>query len=117
LANITGQSVETVSDQLTAVWNNFYDGTKSLEYYADVLTALGAATASSSDEISEGLEKFAAIANTVGLSYEYATAALATVTATTRQSADVVGTAFKTLFARIQDLELGKTLEDGVTLG
>jgi TP901 family phage tail tape measure protein len=88
-----------------------------LEYYADVLTALGAATASSSDEISEGLEKFAAVANTVGLSYEYATAALATVTATTRQSADVVGTAFKTLFARIQDLDLGATLEDGVTLG
>jgi TP901 family phage tail tape measure protein len=78
---------------------------------------LGAATASSSDEISQGLEKFAAVANTVGLSYEYATAALATVTATTRQSADVVGTAFKTLFARIQDLDLGKDLDDGVTLG
>lgn len=117
LANVTGQAVETVSDQLTAVWNNFYDGTQSLEYYADVLTALGAATASSSEEISEGLEKFAAIANTVGLSYEYATSALATVTSTTRQSADVVGTAFKTLFARMQDLELGKSLEDGVTLG
>jgi TP901 family phage tail tape measure protein len=29
----------------------------------------------------------------------------------------VVGTAFKTLFARIQDLELGKTLDDGTTLG
>jgi TP901 family phage tail tape measure protein len=42
---------------------------------------------------------------------------LATVTATTRQSADVVGTAFKTLFARIQDLDLGKTLDDGTTLG
>jgi TP901 family phage tail tape measure protein len=51
------------------------------------------------------------------LSYEYATAALATVTAETRQSADVVGTAFKTLFARIQDLELGETLDDGTTLG
>jgi TP901 family phage tail tape measure protein len=63
------------------------------------------------------LEKFASVADTVGLSYEYATAALATVTATTRQSADVVGTAFKTLFARIQDLELGKTLDDGTTLG
>jgi hypothetical protein len=37
---------------MTAVWNNFYDGSKSLEHYADVLTALGAATASSSDEIS-----------------------------------------------------------------
>jgi TP901 family phage tail tape measure protein len=81
------------------------------------MTALGAATASSTTEIAEGLEKFASVSKTVGLSYEYATAALATVTAKTRQSADVVGTAFKTLFARIQDLELGNTLEDGTTMG
>lgn len=117
MANAAGESAEKISDQLTAVWNNFYDGSQSLEYYADVMTALGAATASSTDEISAGLEKFAAVSNAVGLSYEYATSALATVTATTRQSADVVGTAFKTLFARIQDLELGKTLDDGTTLG
>ena len=117
MANVTRQSVEEVSNQLTAIWNNFYDGTTALEHYADVLTALGAATASSSEEISTGLEKFAAVAETVGLSYEYAATALATVTAETRQSAEVVGTAFRTLFARIQDLELGNTLEDGVTLG
>ena len=117
MANVTGQSVEQVSEQLTAVWNNFDDGTKPLERYVDVMVALGAATASSSEEISEGLNKFAAVAETVGLSYEYAASALATVTATTRQSADVVGTAFKTLFARIQDLELGETLDDGTTLG
>ena len=117
MANAAGVSAEKVSDQLTAVWNNFYNGSKSLEYYADVMTALGAATASSTDEISEGLNKFAAVAETVGLSYEYAASALATVTATTRQSADVVGTAFKTLFARLQDLELGETLDDGTTLG
>lgn len=117
MANVTGDSVKEVSNQLTAIWNNFAKGGKQLEYYVDVITALGAATASSTSEISEGLEKFAAIAETVGLSYEYATTALATVTAETRQSADVVGTAFKTLFARIQDLELGKTLEDGTTLG
>lgn len=117
MANAAGESADKVSQQLTAVWNNFYDGSQSLEYYADVMTALGAATASSTDEIAEGLEKFAAVSNTVGLSYEYATSALATVTATTRQSADVVGTAFKTLFARIQDLELGETLDDGTTLG
>lgn len=117
MANAAGASAQIVSDQLTAVWNNFYDGSKSLEYYADVMTALGAATASSTDEIAEGLEKFAAVAETVGLSYDYAATALATVTATTRQSADVVGTAFKTLFSRLQDLELGNTLDDGTTLG
>ena len=116
MANAAGESAQIVSDQLTAVWNNFYDGSKSLEYYSDVMTALGAATASSTSEISTGLEKFAAIADTVGLSYEYATAALATVTSETRQSADVVGTAFRTLFTRIQGLQQGETLEDGVDL-
>lgn len=116
MANAAGESAETVSDQLTAVWNNFYDGSKSLEYYADVMTKLGAATASSTDEIATGLEKFASIAETVGLSYEYAASALATVTDKTRQSADVVGTAFKTIFQRIEGLELGETLEDGTTL-
>ena len=116
MANVARESAETVSQQMTAVWNNFDDGSKSLEYYADVMTALGAATASSTDEIAEGLEKFAAVADTVGLSYEYATAALATVTATTRQSADVVGNAFKTLFARLEGLNLGETLDDGTDL-
>lgn len=117
MSNVTGQSAEEVSSYMTAIWNNFDDGSQSLEHYADVITALGASTASSSKEIAEGLEKFAAVGNTVGLSYDYATTALATVVAQTRQSADVVGTAFKTLFARIQDLELGETLEDGTTLG
>ena len=116
MANVSRESAETVSDQMTAVWNNFADGSKALEYYADVMTALGAATASSTAEISTGLEKFAAVAETVGLSYEYATTALATITDTTRQSADVVGNALKTLFARIQGLSLGDTLEDGTDL-
>ena len=116
MANVTGESTSKIADQLTAVWNNFADGSKKLSYYADAMVALGAATASSSDEISEGVNKFAATAKTVGLSYEYATAALATVTARTRESADVVGNAFKTLFARIQGLNQGDTLDDGTTL-
>lgn len=116
MANAAGISAQTASDQLTAIWNNFYDGSKTLEYYADVMVRLGADTASSSDEISEGIQQFASIANTVGLSYEYAASALATVTATTRESASTVGTAFRTIFARIQGLNLGETLDDGTTL-
>lgn len=116
MANVAGTTAETASQQLTAIWNNFYDGSQSLKHYADVMVKLGAATASSSDEISEGIEKFAAVANTVGLSYEYAASALATVTAQTRESASVVGTAFRTLFSRIQGLTQGETLDDGTTL-
>lgn len=116
LANVTRQSAQEVSNELTAIWNNFDDGTTNLEHYADVITALGAATASSSAEIANGLQKFAAVAKTVGLSYDYATTALATIVATTRQSEDTVGTGLRTLFARLEGLKLGETLEDGVSL-
>lgn len=116
MANVLGESADQVSSYMTAIWNNFDDGSKSLEHYGDVITALGATTASSSEEIAGGVEKFASVAETAGLSYEYATSALATVVATTRQSADTVGTALKTIFARIQGLKLGETLEDGTDL-
>ena len=117
LANVVGEQASTVSEWMTAIWNNFDDGSQSLEHYADVLAKLGAATASSADEIAGGIEKFAAVADTIDLSYEYAAAALATITAETRQSEDVVGTSLKTIFARIENLKLGETLEDGTTLG
>jgi hypothetical protein len=55
LAQVTSQSAKTVSDQMTAIWNNFSSGAQDLEYFADVLTKLGAATAASTDEISDGL--------------------------------------------------------------
>lgn len=116
MSQATRESAEQVSSELTAIWNNFDDGTHTLEWYADAITALGAATASSSKEIAQGLQKFAAVADTVGLSYEYATAALATVVAETRQSADIVGTSFKTIFSRLESLKLGETLEDGTDL-
>ena len=116
MANAARESATTISDQLTSVWNNFYDGSESLEHYADAMVRLGADTASSSSEISEGLQKFSSVASTIGLSFDNAAAALATITATTRQSADIVGTALKTLFSRIQGLNLGKTLDDGTDL-
>lgn len=116
MANVTGDAADKVSSYMTAIWNNFDDGSVSLEHYADVITALGASTASSSAEIAAGLEKFAAIADVTGLSYEYATSALATLVANTRQSADVVGTSLKTIFSRLESVKLGETLEDGVEL-
>lgn len=116
MAQATGDSVDQVSSYMTAIWNNFDDGSKSLEYYADVIAKLGAATASSSSEIAEGIQRFAGIGQTIGLSYEYATAALTTLTANTRQSASEIGNSLKTIFSRLQGLTLGETLEDGVDL-
>lgn len=116
MANVTKDGATEVSSYMTAIWNNFDTTGKKLEYFGDVVTALGAKTASSSSEIAGGLEKFASVADTIGLSYEYAAASLATIVAKTRQSEDVVGTALKTIFSRMEGLKLGESLEDGTDL-
>lgn len=116
MGNVAQESAEQVSQYMTAIWENYYDGSEALESYADKITALGAATASSSKEIANGLDKFVSVGKQIGLSYDYATAALTTIIAKTRQSEDVVGTALKTIFARIQGFNLGETADDGVTL-
>ena len=45
MANVLGTSADEVSQYMTAIWNNFDNGSKSLEYYGDVITSLGAHTA------------------------------------------------------------------------
>ena len=114
MANTSGESAEDISSYMTAIWNNFVDGSHTVEYYADVISKLGAATAATNAEIAEGMQSFAAIADTVGLSYEYAASALTTIVSTTRQSSSIVGNALKTIFSRLDSVSLGETLEDGV---
>ena len=48
---------------------------------------------------------------------EQVSSIIATVSSVTRESAESIGTSYKTIFARIGDLKLGDTLEDGVNLG
>ena len=116
LANVTGETAEKVTSEMTAIWNNFAEGSENLESYADKLAYLGAKTAASNSQISNAMQKFAASAKVVGLSYDYAAAAVAQVIDRTQMAPEEVGTAFKTILSRIQGLKLGETLEDGVDL-
>lgn len=116
MANASGESAETISSYMTAIWNNFDHGSESVEHYADVIALLGATTAASNADIAEGMQAFAATAETVGLSYEYSAAALTTLVDRTQQSASKIGTSLKTIFARLSSVSLGETLEDDVNL-
>jgi TP901 family phage tail tape measure protein len=81
------------------------------------MAQLGANTATSMEEIATSMQKVAATANTVGVSMEQVSAIISTVSSVTRESAESIGTAYKTIFARMGDLKLGETLEDGLNLG
>ena len=106
-ANVTGQSTDTVSEQLTAVWNGYKVATEEAESYVDKLAAVAADTAADLEELSVGMSKVASAANIMGVDIDQLSATLATVISVTRQAPETVGTAFKTIYARMGDISAG----------
>jgi len=62
------------------------------------------------------MSKVASTANTLGVDVDQLNAQIATVVATTRQAPEAVGTAFKTIYSRINDIKAG-TEDAETTLG
>lgn len=116
-ANVTGQSAAEVSEQLTAVWNGYKVVAEEAELYVDKLAAVAASTAADLEELSDGMSKVASAANAMGVDIDQLSAQLATIVSVTRQDAASVGTALKTIFARMGDLKVDGVDEFGVSLG
>lgn len=116
-ANVTGQTGDQVSEELTAVWNGYKVSAEETEAYVDKLAKVAAGTAADLEELSTGMSKVASAANTAGVDIDQLNATLATVISVTREAPETVGTAFKTIYARMGDLSLNGADEYGVSLG
>ena len=114
-ANVTGQSTSEVSEQLTAIWNGYKVSAQEAETYIDKVAAVAATTASNLEELSTGMSKVASAANAMGVDIDQLNAQLSTIISVTRQDAGVAGTALKTIYARMTDIESG--LDTETTLG
>lgn len=114
-ANVTGQSGEAVSEQLTAVWNGYKVSAEEAELYIDKLAAVAATTAADLEELSTGMSKVASAADLMGVDIDQLNAQMATIVSVTRQAPESVGTALKTIYARMGDIEAG--LDAETTLG
>lgn len=123
-ANVTGQSMAEVSEELTAVWNGYNvaneaaeKGFSIYEEYVDKLAAVGAATASDLEELATAMSKVASSASMMGVNIDQLSAQVATIVSVTRQAPESVGTALKTIYARMGDLQVDGVDEFGTTLG
>ena len=116
-ANITGENVSDMADYLTAVMNGYVmEANKALEV-TDKLAAVGAATGSDFQELAVGMSKVASMAKVVGVDIDQLNGMLATVTTVTREAPETIGTTFKTIFARMSELQAGGEDEEGWTTG
>jgi TP901 family phage tail tape measure protein len=84
---------------------------------SDKFAALAASSATSYDELAVALSKVASQASLAGMSMDYTLALLAKGVETTRESAESIGTALKTVIARMREItDYSATLEDGTNI-
>lgn len=114
-ANVTQQSAAEVSEQLTAIWNGYKVSADEAELYIDKVAAVAASTASDLEELATGMSRVASAASLMGVDVDQLNAQLATIISVTRQAPESVGTALRSIYARMSDIEAG--LDEETTLG
>ena len=87
------------------------------ERYVDKMAAVGATTASDLQELATAMSKVASAASTMGVDFDDLAAQIATIVSVTRQAPESVGTALKTIYARLGDLKVDGVDEFGTKLG
>ena len=117
VANVTQQDTTTVSEQITALMEGYHMSIDQVEDSLGGMAVVAAASAADLEELATAEQKVASTANSLGVTHEQLTAQIGTMVSVTRQAPESVGNAMRTLYARIADLKMGETLEDGTTLG
>lgn len=116
-ARIASISGADSANFLTSAVNGFGLAAREVLAVSDRFASIAANSASSYEELAIGLSKFAAQANVAGISMDFAMGLLAKGVETTREAPETIGTALKTVLARMRELtDFGKTLEDGMDI-
>lgn len=111
-AKVARVSVGDSVNYLTTALNGFRLEADQAMAVSDKFAALAAASATDYDELAIALSKVASQANLAGMSMDYTTALLTKGLETTREAPETMGTALKTIIARMRELgDFGETLE------
>ena len=110
-AKVAGISATDSINYLTTALNGFQLSANDAMSVSDKFAAIAANAATSYDEIATALSKVASQANLAGMSIDYTTALLAKGLETTREAPETMGTALKTVIARMREIsDYGETL-------
>jgi TP901 family phage tail tape measure protein len=111
-AKVARVSVGDSVNYLTTALNGFQLSAEDAMKVSDKFAAVAAASATDYDELAIALSKVASQANLAGMSIDYTTALLTKGLETTREAPETMGTALKTIIARMRELgDYGETLE------
>ena len=116
-SNITGESTAQTAELLTAAMNGYNLAATEAMNITDKFAAVGAATGADFYELATGMSRVASMASTVGVGFDSLNAQIATISSVTREAPESIGTALKTIYARMSQMKMegSVTDEDGIT--
>lgn len=116
-AKIAGISSKEAVDYLTSAVNGFGLAASQAEDIADKFAAIAASSATDFEELAIAMSKVSPTAKSAGVGVDFMMGVIAKGLETTREAPENIGTAFKTIFARMREVtDLGKAAEDGMSL-
>lgn len=111
MARIAGMGYAEAADAMTVAIRAFKMEMSDAQVITDVYSKVAAVTASDSEELAIAMSKTASSAESVGSSFENTTAMLAVMIETTRESAQNLGSALKSIISRYGEMKVGLTVD------
>jgi TP901 family phage tail tape measure protein len=116
-AKVAGISAQEAVKYLTSAVNGFGLAASQAEDIADKFAAVAASSATDFNELAVAMSKVSPVAKASGVGVDFMMGVLAKGLETTREAPENIGTAFKTIFARMREVtDIGKATEDGMSL-
>jgi TP901 family phage tail tape measure protein len=113
LSKLGALSSADATNYLTSTINSYAMSVDEAAVVVDKLVAVDNQSATSAGELATALRYSAAAASEVGVSFDKLVSYIGTVSSVTRQNAEMVGQAMKTILTRMQDIRQGGL--DGAT--
>lgn len=104
-------SSEDSSKVLTATLNGFQLAADQASHVNDILSSIDLESSSDAGGIGTALTKTASMAHNAGLSLEKTAASIATIKEVTQDSDESIGTSFKSLLSRMNQIKAGKFID------
>lgn len=116
LAKLGNLDTAQSTEYLTSIVNGFNKEASESNDIVSKLIALDNMAATSAGEIATAMQYSSAVANDTGVSFENLAAMITTVSSSTRLSAEMIGTAFRSMFVRMEQVKSGEIDETGISL-
>ena len=114
LSKLGNMDAAESTEYLTSAVNGYGLAAEEAAGIVDKLIAVDNVAATSAKELATALRYSSAVASQAGVPLEKLISYIGVISSTTRQNAEMIGQALKTIFTRMQDIKQGGLDEDGL---